>query len=308
MIRWLPLSLAVHVAALGGGVWLARHVDETALLVDLTLSERALDSSESGASAPAARARSGGRPASASPRSPATAPRAALPTASASPSTSTAPATSLAPAPSTTMPATSAPSALASAPAPTTPTVDEASPAPRPVDAAAPTPSTSSFAGTDLGAADAARASESSEATSGAAGSAGAAPSASGTMGPGSAAGTSSANGAAGGEGLLALALPGDGGAGAYGPYLTALRRRLHELLEYPPVARRRGVTGTVHLEIALEPTGQVSDVMVVRSSDHEVLDRAALDAARRLRRVPFPADVRPRALRVRLPVVFELR
>jgi protein TonB len=119
-------------------------------------------------------------------------------------------------------------------------------------------------------------------------------------------AGASSAN--AGGDGPLALAIPGDGGAGAYGAYLTALRRRLHELLEYPPVARRRGLTGTVHLEIALEPTGRVSEVVVVRSSDHDVLDDAALQAARSLRRVPFPSDVRPRALRVRLPVVFELR
>jgi len=46
----------------------------------------------------------------------------------------------------------------------------------------------------------------------------------------------------------------------------------------------------------------------VIASSSHEVLDRAALDAARAVLRVPFPGDVRPRALRVRLPVVFELR
>jgi TonB family protein len=45
-----------------------------------------------------------------------------------------------------------------------------------------------------------------------------------------------------------------------------------------------------------------------VRSSSHALLDDAALDAARGLPRVPFPPDVRPRALRVRLPVVFELR
>jgi TonB family protein len=122
------------------------------------------------------------------------------------------------------------------------------------------------------------------------------------------AAGGSGANGGGGGEGTLALAIPGDGGVGAYGAYLTALRRRLYGLIEYPPAARRRGLTGTVHLEIALEPTGRVSDVVLVRSSEHDVLDRAALEAARSLRRVPFPADVRPRALRVRLPVVFELR
>ncbi len=46
----------------------------------------------------------------------------------------------------------------------------------------------------------------------------------------------------------------------------------------------------------------------LARSSSHDVLDEAAVDAVRSLRRVPFPADVRPRPLRVRLPVVFELR
>jgi protein TonB len=118
----------------------------------------------------------------------------------------------------------------------------------------------------------------------------------------------SETRGGADGGGTLALAIPGDGGAGAYGPYLAALRRRLQEALEYPAAARRRGLSGTVHLEIALEATGRVSDVLLVRSSSHAVLDAAALAAARNLRGVPFPPDVRPRALRVRLPVVFELR
>jgi protein TonB len=82
----------------------------------------------------------------------------------------------------------------------------------------------------------------------------------------------------------------------------------LQEALEYPPAARRRGLSGTVDLEIALESTGRVSEVVLVRSSSHTMLDEAALQAARNLSRVPFPPDVRPRALRVRLPVVFELR
>src|SRR5437879_5730041 len=179
--RWLPLSLAVHAAALGGGLWLAREPGERALFVDMTRLESEPDSARAGSGA-AKRA------------------------------------------------------------------------------AADPVPA------------------------------------------------ASGARGGAGGAGTLALAIPGDGGAGAYGPYLAALRRRLQEALEYPAAARRRGLSGTVHLEIALEATGRVSEVMLVRSSSHALLDDAALDAARGLRRVPFPPEVRPRALRVRLPVVFELR
>jgi protein TonB len=110
-----------------------------------------------------------------------------------------------------------------------------------------------------------------------------------------------------GGDGTLALAVPGDG-AGEYASYLALLRRRVQEAMTYPASARRRGLSGTVHLEIALEPPGIISDVTLARSSSHDVLDETAVDAVRSLRRVPFPADVRPRPLRVRLPVVFELR
>jgi TonB family protein len=109
---------------------------------------------------------------------------------------------------------------------------------------------------------------------------------------------------------VLALAVPGDGGgeAAEYGAYLALVRRRIHELLTYPSSARHRGLSGTVHIEVEIEPTGAIGRVRLAASSSHRVLDDAALDAVRGLRRVPFPSDVRPRALRVRLPVVFELR
>jgi len=112
-----------------------------------------------------------------------------------------------------------------------------------------------------------------------------------------------------GGDRIAALGIPGGGGAGSdYAVYFARLRQRLQEVLRYPPVARRRGITGTVHLEIAVEPDGAIAAVSVIASSSHEILDRAAVDAARSVPRVPFPSDVRPRALRVRLPVVFELQ
>jgi TonB family protein len=112
------------------------------------------------------------------------------------------------------------------------------------------------------------------------------------------------------GAGTTALALPGDGSrAGSeYAAYLALVRRRIQESLRYPMAARRRGVTGSVHVEITVEPTGRIAAVSLVTSSSHALLDEAALEAVRNLPRVPFPADVTPRTLRVRLPVVFELR
>ena len=108
----------------------------------------------------------------------------------------------------------------------------------------------------------------------------------------------------------MALAVPGDGAgeAAEYNAYFSLLRARLHELLRYPTAARRRQLTGTVQIELDVAPSGAIGGVVLVASSSHPLLDDAALDAVRGLGRVPFPPGLRPRHLRVRLPVVFDLR
>ena len=63
-----------------------------------------------------------------------------------------------------------------------------------------------------------------------------------------------------------------------------------------------------MQIELAIEPTGAISEVLLAASSSHRLLDEAALEAVRGLERVPFPSGLRPRRLRVRLPVVFDLR
>ena len=112
--------------------------------------------------------------------------------------------------------------------------------------------------------------------------------------------------------GALALAVPGSGGgdpaAADYAGYYDSLRRRLYESLTYPAVARRRSLTGTVIVDVEIDASGKVGRVTVVDSSSHAMLDEAALDALRAVSRVPFPPGVPPRRLRVRLPVVFEIR
>jgi protein TonB len=118
-----------------------------------------------------------------------------------------------------------------------------------------------------------------------------------------------SGSGGVGTDRIAALGIPGGGGAGSdYAAYYARLRQRIQDVLRYPAAARHRGVTGTVHLEIAVDPNGAIGAVSVITSSSHDILDRAAVDAARSVRRVPFPGDVRPPALRVRLPVVFKLQ
>lgn len=109
----------------------------------------------------------------------------------------------------------------------------------------------------------------------------------------------------------LALAVPGPGqlGLGAeYGSYLARLRHRIQEALRYPPAARRRNLTGTVHMEIVILSNGAIGQVSVLQSSSHRTLDEAAVEAVRSLPPLPFPDELPPRTLRVRLPVVFDLR
>jgi periplasmic protein TonB len=131
--------------------------------------------------------------------------------------------------------------------------------------------------------------------------------------GPGgsSSPGSGAAGGPPGGGAGSSLATAGEGHdaiPAEYGPYLQAFRRRVQESLDYPLSARRRGLSGTVELEVLLESSGRVSAVRLISSSNHAVLDDAALRAVQRLAAEPFPAPLPRRPLRIRLPLTFELR
>jgi protein TonB len=93
-----------------------------------------------------------------------------------------------------------------------------------------------------------------------------------------------------------------------YRAYLALVRQRILKALQYPREARQQGLTGTVYLEIVVQPSGAISDVKVVSPSSHPILDQAALETVRSLPSIGFPPGLVPRQLRARLPVVFNLR
>jgi len=93
-----------------------------------------------------------------------------------------------------------------------------------------------------------------------------------------------------------------------YEPYVAALRRRIQERLVYPSLAVRRRVQGAVDLEIVLDATGRLVSVASLDGDGPAALREAALRAVREATPFPFPPDLAPRALRIRLPVVFVLR
>lgn len=120
---------------------------------------------------------------------------------------------------------------------------------------------------------------------------------------------------AAGGSSSSAQAGSGPGsGAGAglgQGVSAEVLARPLYERNPpplYPRLARRMGKQGVVLLEVFVSASGMVEEVKVATGSGHEILDEAALDAVRGWRFAPGQRNGRPAAMRVRVPVRFELR
>jgi protein TonB len=109
---------------------------------------------------------------------------------------------------------------------------------------------------------------------------------------------------------LASAAVPsGDGRPGAdYGAYYASFRKRVQEAAGYPVSARRRGISGTVEIEVLIDPTGAVRNVKLVASSSHAVLDDAALEAVRSVSPMPLPEHLPRRPFVFVLPVSFQLR
>jgi protein TonB len=66
-----------------------------------------------------------------------------------------------------------------------------------------------------------------------------------------------------------------------YGWLAESLRRRLAEVKRYPSAARLNGWEGKVVVRAVIRADGHLSEVKVHRSSGHETLDNAAMEAIR---------------------------
>ncbi len=78
-------------------------------------------------------------------------------------------------------------------------------------------------------------------------------------------------------------------------------------LPRYPPAARRRGIEGTVMLEVLVSPAGLPDRVEILRSSGSGLLDEAAVEAVRRWRFRPARRGREAVEGRVSVPVTFRL-
>ena len=81
-----------------------------------------------------------------------------------------------------------------------------------------------------------------------------------------------------------------------YAAYMDAWRAKVERIgnLNYPEEAKRRGLRGSVLLDVAVQADGRVTDVSILRSSGHKLIDDAALrivDLAAPF--APFPSEIR---------------
>ena len=96
--------------------------------------------------------------------------------------------------------------------------------------------------------------------------------------------------------------------AGLFDGYKLALAEHVGRQRVYPVLAQVRGWEGTVLLHLRFSPQGELLEARLESSSGRELLDRQALDMARRLSSWPQPPDaLRGGEISVLVPVVFRL-
>lgn len=81
-----------------------------------------------------------------------------------------------------------------------------------------------------------------------------------------------------------------------YASYMEAWRSKVERVgnLNYPEEARRRGLTGSLILDVALKPNGSVDEITIRKSSGNKILDDAAIRIVNLAAPfAPFPDKIR---------------
>ena len=92
-----------------------------------------------------------------------------------------------------------------------------------------------------------------------------------------------------------------------YGWLAESLRRRLAEIKRYPSAARLNGWEGKVVLRAVIRADGHLSEVKVHRSSGHESLDNAAMEALRLVCPLHMTNAIGAAEVAVLVPMVYSL-
>jgi len=90
--------------------------------------------------------------------------------------------------------------------------------------------------------------------------------------------------------------------------YLGALKEIIERNKEYPLMARKGGMEGTVRIRCALLRNGELRDASVIKPSGYTILDNAALRAVRSAGRYPaLPSEIKGETFSFVAPITFRL-
>ena len=88
--------------------------------------------------------------------------------------------------------------------------------------------------------------------------------------------------------------------------YLDSWRRRIEAVgnLNYPIAARRQQLYGSLRMLVALFPNGEISEIQILKSSGHDLLDQAAVQIVN----MAAPFDPFPEAMRAEADILEIIR
>lgn len=88
--------------------------------------------------------------------------------------------------------------------------------------------------------------------------------------------------------------------------YLDGWRRRIEAVgnINYPLEARRQQLYGSLRMLVALFPNGEVSEIQILQSSGHSILDQSAVEIVR----MAAPFDPFPEAMRAEADILEIIR
>ena len=92
-----------------------------------------------------------------------------------------------------------------------------------------------------------------------------------------------------------------------YGWLAESLHRRIVEVRQYPSAARVNGWEGKVVLRVQIRQDGHLDSVSVVKSSGHETLDDAAMEAVRRACPLHMKHELASPMVVVQVPINYSL-
>jgi protein TonB len=93
------------------------------------------------------------------------------------------------------------------------------------------------------------------------------------------------------------------------GRYGLGLKGQMKRYMAYPRAARENNWEGKLELVLVIGANGMIADIVVLKTSGHAILDKAAMDAVRKAKPlVPIPEGLKGREFRLEMPIEFNLK